>query len=380
MSLKKRFLLSSVLMFVVPILLIGILTAAVFAVSMLTHAAEIRALIDIDANIPDHALKPGGQLFLPVFVWLAASVAIIAGTCAAVVFALSRAVLAPLAELKKAAENIRDGNLDFEVLRSELSEVNEVCLAVDDMRQRLKKSVADRLSYEKERNQLIANISHDLRTPITSIKGYVEGMRDGVASTPEMQARYLDTIYSKACAMERLVEHMSDLSELELGRMRFYFEPCGAVGFLRGILDEFRIDMESAGAAFAEKLPEEDNTVRIDRDKIRRVFLNLLGNAVKYRAERPLEITVSARIDAKGITITVKDNGRGIAAGEINRVFEGFYRSDPSRTGARGHGLGLTIARQIVEHHHGKIWIKSEENVGTEVHVFLPAARNGGTS
>ncbi len=149
---------------------------------------------------------------------------------------------------------------------------------------------------------------------------------------------------------------------------------------MRGILDEFRIDVESAGAVFAESLPEEDITVRIDRDKIRRVFLNLLGNAVKYRAERPLEIGVSARIEPKGITVTVKDNGQGIAASEIHRVFEGFYRGDPSRTGARGHGLGLTIARQIVETHRGKIWIKSEETVGTEVHVFLPAAQNGGQS
>jgi two-component system sensor histidine kinase VicK len=181
--------------------------------------------------------------------------------------------------------------------------------------------------------------------------------------------------------MERLVEQMSDFSELELGRMSFRFESCGAVEFLRGIIGEFRIDMESESAAFSAELPEDEISVQIDREKMRRVFLNLLSNSVKYRADRPLEVRVTAGIADKGIHIVVRDNGRGIAKEDINRVFEGFYRGDPSRAGStRGHGLGLSIAKQIIENHRGKIWIKSEENVGTEVNIYLPAARTGGRS
>jgi len=378
MSLKRKFVISSILMFAVPVLLIAALTAGVLAVSLLTHSSELQKLIDIESAVTGEELMPGGLLFTPIMFWGIASTAIVAATCAIVVLTLSRAILTPLSELKKAAENIRDGNLDFEVLHSKLSEINELCIAVDDMRMRLKKGVSDRLAYEKERYRLIANISHDLRTPITSIKGYVEGMRDGVASTPEMQERYLNTIYAKACSMERLVEQMSDLSELELGRMRFYYDTCSAPEFIKELAEEFRVDLESEGATLEVDVPGADIRVNIDREKIRRVFLNLLNNSVKYRSERPLVVRITASTDDKGIHISVKDNGRGISKDEINRVFEGFYRGDPARANStRGHGLGLSIAKQIVENHRGKIWIKSEENVGTEVNIYLPALRSG---
>jgi len=378
MSLRRKFVISSILMFVVPVLLIAFLTAAVLAVSVLTHSSELQNMIDIDSEITEEELRPGGLLFTPIMFWGIASTAIVAATCAVVVLTLSRAILTPLKELKKAAENIRDGNLDFEVLNSKLSEINELCVAVDNMRMRLKKEVADRLAYEKERCQLLANISHDLRTPITSIKGYVEGMRDGVANTPEMQERYLNTIYAKACSMERLVDQMSDFSQLELGRMRFYYEPCSAPKFIMELAEEFRVDLESEGAILETDLPETDIMVNIDREKIRRVFLNLLSNSLKYRSERPLIVRIYASAADRGILISVKDNGRGIAKDEINRVFEGFYRGDPARTNStRGHGLGLSISKQIIENHHGKIWIKSEENVGTEVNIYLPALRSG---
>jgi histidine kinase len=246
------------------------------------------------------------------------------------------------------------------------------------MRKRLKRGVLERLAYEKERYRLIANISHDLMTPITSIKGYVEGMRDGVASTPEMRERYLNTIYDKACLMERLIEQMSDFSELELGRMRFHFESCIASDFLSEICEEFRIDLESEGAMFEVDVSKAGIAVDIDREKLRRVFLNLLSNSVKYRSDRPLEVRISAQAAERGVLISVRDNGRGISKDDIDRVFEGFYRADPARSGStRGHGLGLTIAEQIIENHRGKIWIKSEENAGTEVNIHLPASRKG---
>lgn len=379
MSLKRKFAISSILMFAIPVLLIALVTAIVFGISLFRQSAFLNTLAEIDSTIPDEALQPGGILFAPVIIWALFSTAIVAATCAVVVLSLSRAILAPLKALKQAAENIRDGNLDFEVLRSDLREINELCLVVDELRMRLRRSVAEQMAYEKERNRLLANISHDLRTPITSIKGYVEGIRDGVAESPEMRERYLETIYLKAGAIERLVEQMSDFSELELGRMRFHFETVGAAKFLREVIEEYRVDIESAGATFETELPDRDLPIRIDIEKLKRVFLNLFGNALKYRAERPLIVGLTAEIIDRGIHITIKDNGRGIPQGEINRVFEGFYRGDPSRSGsAKGHGLGLSISKQIMEKHRGKIWLKSEEDVGTEVHLYLPDAGDGG--
>ena len=379
MSLKRKFVTSSILMFAVPVLLIALVTAIVFGVSLFRQSAFLNTLSQLGGSIPDEALQPGGLLFAPVIIWGLISTAIVASTCAVVVLSLSRAILSPLQALKQAAENIRDGNLDFEVLRSDFREINELCLVVDGLRMRLRRSVSERLAYEKERNRLLANISHDLRTPITSIKGYVEGIRDGIADSPEMMDKYLETIYLKACAMERLVEQMSDFSELELGRMRFHFETVGAVGFLREVIEENRVDIESAGAAFETELPDKELPVRIDAEKLKRVFLNLFGNVLKFRSQRPLAVGLSAEIDDRGIHITVRDNGCGIPKDELNRVFEGFYRGDPSRNGSvKGHGLGLSISKQIMENHRGKIWLKSEVGVGTEVHLYLPAAGDGG--
>lgn len=379
MSLKRKFAISSILMFTVPVLLIALVTAVVFGISLFRQSAFLNTLAQIDKTIPDEALQPGGMLFAPVIIWGLISTAIVAATCAVVVLSLSRVILSPLKALKQAAENIRDGNLEFDVMRSDFREINELCLVVDELRMRLKRNVADQMAYEKERNRLLANISHDLRTPITSIKGYVEGIRDGIAGSPEMVDKYLETIYLKAGALERLVEQMSDFSELELGRMRFHFETVGAVGFLRKVAEENRVDIESADAAFETDLPDGELAVRMDAEKLRRVFLNLFGNALKYRAQRPLVVGLSAEIADRGIHITVRDNGCGIPKDELNKVFEGFYRGDPARSGsAKGHGLGLSISKQIIENHRGKIWMKSEEGVGTEVHLYLPAAGDGG--
>ena len=278
----------------------------------------------------------------------------------------------PLSELKKAAEKITEGNLDFDVLHSNVAEVNELCVAFDDMRKRLKASVNERLVSERERNQMMANISHDLRTPITSIKGYVEGLRDGVAATEEMRDKYLNTIYIKASAMEKMVEQMSDLSELELGKMRFDFKVEDGGGFVEDILDEFRSDLDDE-TTLDYSPPIGRIKLVMDREKLRRVFANILGNAVKYREKgRPLKIGVTAEIKDRGLYVIVRDNGKGIPQEDINRVFDTFYRSDPARSEVKGHGLGLAISKQIVERHHGKIWLKSEENIGTEVYIYLP--------
>jgi signal transduction histidine kinase len=379
LSLSRKFLISSILMFVVPVVLIVLLSAIIFGVSFFRQTAFINMLTEIDSTVAEVAEQSWKHLSTPIIVLVIVSTVVVAVTCAVIVLSLSRSILSPLKELKRATENICEGNLDFDVLRSEYYEIDDLCHAVDELRMRLKKSVSEEIEYEKGRNRLLANISHDLRTPITSIKGYVEGILDGVADTPEMRERYLQTIYLKAGAVERLVEQISDYSELQLGRMRFYFEDVELSSFLRGVIDEYRVDMESAGAEFTADIPDVDVFARADREKLKRVFSNILGNSLKYRTERPLRVDVTADVSDKSFHIVVTDNGCGISPDEMNRIFEGFYRGDPARSASvKGHGLGLSISREIIKNHGGRIWLKSEEDVGTEVHIDLPLSENGG--
>lgn len=233
--------------------------------------------------------------------------------------------------------------------------------------------VAENIRYERERNLMLAHISHDLRTPVTAIKGYAEGLIDGVASTPDMQRRYAETIEQKAQTMERMIEQMSNFSELELGRMSFDFVTGDIFDYLRTLCDDFRVDLERVGADFEAVIPSDKLDVRLDPEKLGRVFQNILSNAIKYRSpERKLSVKLTAERTPTGVHIIISDNGRGIAQSDAEKVFEGFYRGDPARTaGAAGHGLGLAIARQIMQKHGGRIWITGRVGEGTDVHITL---------
>ena len=221
---------------------------------------------------------------------------------------------------------------------------------------------------------LLANISHDLKTPVTSIKGYVEGIRDGVADTPEKMNRYLDTIYAKAETIDDMVNNLSMFSKLELSRMTFDFEMGDINAFLRGLAEDYRLDIEKNGVELVNKIPQEKAVVKIDYEKMSRVFSNIIDNAVKYRSDNKpvLEITTFTR--DKGVYVCISDNGIGIEEKELKNVLEGFYRVDSSRS-IKGSGLGLGIVKQIVEKHGGKIWLKSEGlGKGTTAIIYLPIA------
>ncbi|MDL2273943.1 HAMP domain-containing histidine kinase [Oscillospiraceae bacterium OttesenSCG-928-G22] len=371
MSLKRKFVISSVLMFVVPLVVIVLLSLVLFFVYQYLDPSGALSLFQFGEHVRE--APPQARLFPLIPIWIVLIVAVVAGSCAAITLYLSRSILPPLRDLRTAVDQVREGNLNFEVLSSPVSEIDDLCRSFDDMRKRLKEGVQATLEAEQGRAILMANLSHDLRTPVTSIKGYVEGILDGVANTPEKNEKYLVTIRQKVDVIERLLDDMSALSELELGKMRFHFEIRNIVPFVRDIAEEYRFDLEAEGAALDIRLPSEELPVMMDREKLRRVFQNVLSNAVKYRADAPLRVQIEAEAADGGVYLSVSDNGKGIPEAELKKVFEGFYRGDPSRNSLiSGNGLGLSISKQIVEHHHGKIWIKSEVAVGTTVNMFFP--------
>ena len=275
-------------------------------------------------------------------------------------------------DLARAADYIRADNLDFEVMGSEYDEIDTLCNNFDMMRKELKRARKREKYMKKERNMLLANISHDLKTPITSIKGYVEGIQDGIADTPEKMKRYLDTIHTKAEVIDDLVNNLSVFSKLELSRLIFEFKEGDINLFMRDFVDDYRLDLEKNGINLETDIPTDEVIVRMDYEKMSRVFSNLIDNAVKYRSEDNPTLSVSTMCSDGGVYVNISDNGIGIDENELKNVFDGFYRVDSSRS-IKGSGLGLGIAKQIVEKHGGKIWLKSDGlGKGTTAVVFLP--------
>jgi histidine kinase len=221
---------------------------------------------------------------------------------------------------------------------------------------------------------LIANISHDLKTPITSIKGYIDGINDGVADTPEKLSRYLNTIKSKADMIDDLVSNLSTFAKLEVSGLTFNTEQGDLRDLLLDVLDSYRIDLEQCGIELSIEISPTPLTVRIDGDKMRRVLTNIIDNSIKYRLPESKLLDVKCFADSGSAYIIIKDDGMGIAAGELTRVFDSFYRADSSRTSQiKGNGLGLGIAKQITEKNGGRLWLRSDGiNKGTTVTLNLP--------
>jgi signal transduction histidine kinase len=301
--------------------------------------------------------------------------AILVLTNGALTYLVSRSIIRPLKALKRAAEEIKEGNLDFEVKPYSHDEIGELSIAFEEMRKRLKASVNNQLQYEENRKELISNISHDLKTPVTAIKGYVEGIMDGVTNSPDKLDRYVRTIYTKAVDMDRLIDELFLFSKLDLGKLVFQFEPVDIGAYLQDCTQEMFFEMEKKGIQLElAPLPDgESILVKADREKLKRVLTNILENAMKYmdKAEGNVKLRL-IELEGKAI-ISLADNGQGISEEALPHIFDRFYRADPSRnTATGGSGLGLAIAKQIIEEHGGHIWAKSELGQGTTVYIALP--------
>lgn len=293
---------------------------------------------------------------------------------------ITRSVVKPLQLLTDSAERIKEGNLQFKLDLHSKDEIGQLNEAFENMRQRLQQSVDLRLQDEESRKELISNISHDLRTPITSIKGYIEGIRDGVADTPEKMDKYVDIIYTKAVDLDKLVDELFLYSKLDLKQVKFSMEHVDIASFLDDCIDELRYTFEDKGISIDWDNQEGSKfEVIADLEKLKRTVLNIIGNSLKYMDKDHKQLTVSLQADPEWVTIEFRDNGTGIPEEAVPHIFERFYRAEPSRNSSTGgSGLGLAIARQIIEGHGGAIWVKSELGTGTSVFFTLKRTTNPG--
>ncbi len=292
---------------------------------------------------------------------------------------MAKSIITPLRILNKATADIARGNLDGAINYRSLDEVGELCQSFEQMRLQLKDAQTLRQRYENNRKELIANISHDLKTPITSIRGYVQGMMEGVARTPDKEQKYMQIIYNNSVEMERLIDELFLFSKLDLKQLDFNFEPVNIEAFLRDCAEEKGYELESNGiqVSYIGSYPSQAPVIA-DRKRLQRVINNIIINAEQHcDRSKPLSwLEIVLLENETEAIIEIKDNGHGIPAENLPYIFDRLYRGDPARSRqSGGSGLGLSIAKQIIEAHGGRIWAESEENAGTSIFLTLPKVK-----
>lgn len=289
---------------------------------------------------------------------------------------LYKSVLRPITGLKDAAQNITKGNLDFSVKGQGNDEFAQVYDAFEDMRIHLKESIEENLQHDRESKELISNISHDLKTPITAIKGYVEGIMDGVADTPEKMDRYIKTIYNKANDMDRLIGELTIYSKINTNHIPYHFVRLNVAEYFDDCIEEISTELENKGFKLTYlNYTDKSTEVIADPEQIKRVINNIIGNSLKYNDKESGVINIRVKDQKDYVHFEIEDNGKGVSPGDLPYIFERFYRTDTSRNSKKGgSGIGLSIVKKIIEAHDGTIWAYSTLNVGLSIHFILKKA------
>lgn len=304
---------------------------------------------------------------------LVSVILIMAMTCSFLMAWIYRSILTPIETLKKATRNIRDGNLDFEVEIGDDDEIGELCADFEEMRIQAEESTEEKVIFDSQNKELISNISHDLKTPITAVKGYVEGIMDGVADTPEKMDRYIRTIYNKANEMDRLINELTFYSKIDTNRIPYTFNKIHISDYFEDCVDELSVELDSSGISLTYfNYLEEDAVVIADAEQLKRVINNIISNSLKYMNKPKGVINIRLRDVGDFIQIEIEDNGKGIAQKDLANIFERFYRTDASRNSSKGgSGIGLSIVKKIMEDHGGQVWATSKEGTGTTMYLAL---------
>ena len=267
-----------------------------------------------------------------------------------------RSIATPLVKLKKATQNIKEGNLDFVLEVDGDDEFSELCRDFEEMRKRLKESAEEKVLMDKENKELISNISHDLKTPITAVKGYVEGI-----------------IYNKTNEMDHLINELTFYSKIDTNRIPYTFSKLNVEDYFSDCAEEVGLELETRGIELVYANYVEDNVqVIADGEQIRRVIHNIISNAIKYMDKSKGIIQIRVKDVGDFIQVEIEDNGKGIAAKDLPSIFDRFYRTDVSRNSSKGgSGIGLSIVKKIMEDHGGKVWATSRLGIGTIMYFVL---------
>ncbi|MCR5716967.1 MAG: HAMP domain-containing histidine kinase [Lachnospiraceae bacterium] len=371
MKLKTRLVITFLVIVIVPMLLIFFafwgIGAVIFRCKLEVDGELNTGFFEqIQGYVPQHFAS---MLFIALF-------AILVLTAALLTLWIYRSVFNPIHALNVAMQNITDGNLEYQVPKEHFNqkgELGELYVNYEAMRNRLKTSAEEKLRQETQNRELITNISHDLKTPVTAVKGYVEGIMDGVADTPEKMDKYIKTIYNKANDLDRLINELTVYSGIDANRIPYNFHKLNVAAYFGDCVEELGLELESKSITLTYQNGVSPETMIIaDPEQMRRVINNIIGNSVKYIDKTPGNIDFRILDESDSIRIEIEDNGAGIAAKDLPKIFERFYRTDASRNSTKGgSGIGLSIVKKLVEDHGGYIWATSKEGEGTCMHIVL---------
>ncbi|WP_346355837.1 HAMP domain-containing sensor histidine kinase [Azotosporobacter soli] len=282
-------------------------------------------------------------------------------------------IFVPLENLKLGIDEIANGNYNVKVNCAEPNDLSLLILSFNEMAQKLAESEQMQAEYEANRKELIANISHDLKTPITAIQGYIEALCDA-QTPPTAQEKYLRTIHSNAIYINNLIDDLFLFSKLDMAKLEFCYAPVSIRPFLSDFMEEYEFDLREKGVSFqyCDALTQ-DYQIKIDGKRFHQAFNNLISNAVTHSTDGQLAIRVTVSAADNWLTLAVSDNGPGIPADQLPFIFDRFFRVDSERKkDYASTGLGLAIAKELIEAHGGTISVVSELGQGCCFSLRLP--------
>jgi signal transduction histidine kinase len=276
----------------------------------------------------------------------------------------------PLDALSEGAKRMKEGNFSEPVKYKGDIEFEYVCDAFNEMQEHITEANAEKESYEKVRVEMVAGISHDLRTPLTAIRGTIKGLKDGVATTPESRETFLDTAYRRTIEMDRLLERLFYFSKLETGNMPLFFEKTEWSEYLEAYVKRYELLIENESIRIKIKDIKKGLFSNVDREQMKRILDNILENSKKYAETDKLEITINTFEEHAYVVLEISDNGCGVSEDKIPHIFEQFFRGDESRNIKEGNGMGLYIVKYLVDAMGGSV--DAENSNGLTIRIRLP--------
>lgn len=330
------------------------------------RTGSVCIITDLNVNLPHITIFTVGVIGMVIVISILAFIAVFG-------YAYYN-ILLPIRKLQEAVIRITNGEMDCEIEIPDSNEFTQLFKDFDGMRVALQHSVEERNKSDALTKEVIGNISHDLKTPLTAIRGYAEGILDGVAVTPDRVERYVRTIHSKASDMAGLVDELSYFTKIYQKKEKFNFTAANVNRYFGECVSDMVLDLETRDIQLLYQcFVEADTAILLDMEKIKRVIANIIGNAVKYMYRTQGIILVRISEEKGRVIVMVRDNGKGIEKDELPYIFDRFYRTDSSRNSRTGgSGLGLAIAKKIIDEHGGNIWAESEIGKGTAIYFAIP--------
>jgi signal transduction histidine kinase len=289
-------------------------------------------------------------------------------------YRLIKNIVRPLRPLSEGVRQIRDNNFSFRINYQNDDEYRPICEAFNEMAARLEMSAERKRQDEANRREFTAGISHDLRTPLTSIRGYLEGLETGIASTPEMRDHYFAAIKNKTADMEHIIEQFFLFAKLDMDEFPLTLRRAALMPVIADMLEEVTPEYGRRGLDIRVSGGGEDIFVMADTLLLRNVLVNILENSVRYKTKERGAIEISANAAGEYVMMRFADDGPGVNAENVSKLFDVFYRADPSRS-IKGSGMGLAISKKIIERMGGDVHAELPASGGLAVVIRLPVAK-----